>query len=200
MDNEHAEKLPDPWAVKHPDWTAWQTIQRTRLWKAVALMCDIDPASLESAFFPDKLDTVFNPPTGQFAEWLTLAKSAIGSDLLRTVSLNAACLEDSEVTLSSVATWAAAISLKLPAGFIWQPNTITEISNWPWGRHNTVLLQKLAMAADRFWKNYDPSDPSTAPTNKQVSDWLVQQNVSTRTAEGIATILRVDGLPTGPRK
>lgn len=200
MDNENAEKLPDLWAVKRPDWNAWQTIQRTRLWKAVALMCDIDPASLESSFFPDKLDTVFKQPTGQFDAWLTLAKSAIGSDLLRPVSLNTAYLEDSEVKLSSIATWARTIGLELPTGFVWQPEAITDVSNWPWGRHNTVLLQKLAMAADRFWKNYDSSDPSTAPTNKQVIDWLVEQGVATRTAEVIATILRVDGLPTGPRK
>jgi len=71
---------------------------------------------------------------------------------------------------------------------------------WPWGDYETDLLKKIAVAADRFWKNYDPSDHTTAPTNKQVIDWLITQNVSQRMAENMATILRVDGLPTGPRK
>jgi hypothetical protein len=71
---------------------------------------------------------------------------------------------------------------------------------WPWGSHETELLRKLAAAAERFWRLYDPSDISTAPTNQQVSDWLRTQGVSDRIAESMATILRLDGLPTGPRK
>lgn len=73
-------------------------------------------------------------------------------------------------------------------------------AKWPWGGYETELLQKLATAADRFWKLYDPTDNTTAPTNQQVIDWLKQQGVAERTAEVMATILRADGLPTGPRK
>jgi hypothetical protein len=72
--------------------------------------------------------------------------------------------------------------------------------DWPWGRHETALLRKLAAAAQRFWRNYNSADPTTAPTNQQVIDWLKGQGVSERTAEIMATILRADGLPTGPRK
>jgi hypothetical protein len=71
---------------------------------------------------------------------------------------------------------------------------------WPWGSHETELLRHLAAAADRFWKNYDPSDPTTAPTNQQVMDWLKDRGVSDRAAEVMASILRADRLPTGPRK
>jgi hypothetical protein len=71
---------------------------------------------------------------------------------------------------------------------------------WPWGPHETVLLKRLADAATRYWKNYDPSDPTTAPTNKEVSDWLQSQNVANRVAEVMAQILRADGLRPGPRK
>lgn len=70
----------------------------------------------------------------------------------------------------------------------------------PWGKHDTALLQHLAAAAEKFWKNYDPSDNTTAPTNAQIIDWLVERHVTKRTAEVMATILRADGLPTGPRK
>jgi len=70
---------------------------------------------------------------------------------------------------------------------------------WPWGTHETTLLRHLAAAAKRFWVNYDPSDIGTAPTNSAVVDWLREQGVAQRTAEVVATILRADGLPTGPR-
>lgn len=71
---------------------------------------------------------------------------------------------------------------------------------WPWGEYETDLLRKLAGAADRFWRLYDPSDPSTAPTNEHVEEWLVKEGVAKRTAAIMATILRADGLRPGPRK
>lgn len=73
-------------------------------------------------------------------------------------------------------------------------------TQWPWGEHSTSLLGLLAAAASRFWLRYDASDPSTAPTNQQVSDWLVERKVSRNVADVVATLLRADGLPTGPRK
>lgn len=72
--------------------------------------------------------------------------------------------------------------------------------SWPWGEHETELLRHLAEAAKQFWALYDSSDNSTAPTNQQVTDWLVNRGVAQRNAEIMATILRADGLPSGPRK
>lgn len=69
----------------------------------------------------------------------------------------------------------------------------------PWGNHTTKKLHLMYLAYERFWTNYDPDDPSTASTNEQVADWLVQQGMSKRASEIIATILRADGLRTGPR-
>lgn len=72
---------------------------------------------------------------------------------------------------------------------------------WPWGTHNTELLGHLDAAARHFWRLYDPSDFSTAPTNEMVSDWLQEERgVSKDKAKAIASILRADGLPTGPRR
>ena len=73
---------------------------------------------------------------------------------------------------------------------------------WPWGNHHTELLGHLDAAARRYWgANYDPSDPTTAPTNSTVSEWLrTDRKVSKTMAESIASMLRPDGLPTGPRK
>ncbi len=73
-------------------------------------------------------------------------------------------------------------------------------SAWPWGTHDTKLLRDMAAAAHALWKNYDPAEPDTAPTNDQVETFLVARGVSKSMAEKMATILRADGLPTGPRK
>lgn len=73
------------------------------------------------------------------------------------------------------------------------------VRHWPWGAHETALLRHLAAAASYLWANYDPSEPDTAPTNKMVSNWLQDQGVTERIAESMATILRADGLRTGPR-
>lgn len=74
------------------------------------------------------------------------------------------------------------------------------VGRWPWGRHETSLLKHMATAGERFWSRYDPDDNTTAPTNEQVSGWLKDNGVAKRTAEVMASILRPDGLPTGPRR
>lgn len=73
-------------------------------------------------------------------------------------------------------------------------------NRWPWGSHHTEMLGHLEAAAQTFWVRYDPADPSTAPTNEMVSRWLRdERGVSREKANAIASILRVDGLRTGPR-
>jgi hypothetical protein len=73
---------------------------------------------------------------------------------------------------------------------------------WPWGNHHTELLEHLNVAAQRYWgERYDPTDATTAPINSMVSEWLQKERKISRTmADAIASILRPDGLPTGPRK
>jgi hypothetical protein len=81
-----------------------------------------------------------------------------------------------------------------------EPLASRTVHEWPWGTHETKLLRHLADAGDRFWRRYDPADPSTGPENSHVVDWLRERGVSARTAEVMATILRADDLPSGPRK
>ena len=92
--------------------------------------------------------------------------------------------------------WAASKFPNLPKFPVTDPLP----ARWPWGDYETKLLQKLAEAADRFWKLYDPADNTTAPTNQHVVEWLKSEKVAARTAEIMAQILRADGLPPGPRK
>lgn len=71
---------------------------------------------------------------------------------------------------------------------------------WPWGHHHTEMLGHLEAAGKRYWMNYDPNDISTAPTNTMVADWLQsERGVSNDKAKAIASILRPEGLRTGPR-
>jgi len=192
----------DPFGtIRKPNWDAWNTTHQTRLWYAVALACDLDPSNYQ-LFDNPSLSTLMKQPPKQFDDLLIMAKSSIGaSGVLKLISKSAEGLEESEVKLSNFATWLKAIGHRPPASFLWQPEAIT-LSNmdWPWGRYETDLLRKFAAAADHFWKNYDPSEPSAAHTNKEVSDWLINHGVAVRTAEVMATMLRPDGLPTGPRK
>ena len=81
-------------------------------------------------------------------------------------------------------------------------------SPWPWGNHHTELLGHLEAAALEFWVNYDPQNTkATAPKNETVIAWLMarkvpskNRKVSNQMATAIATLLRPDDLPTGPRK
>lgn len=72
---------------------------------------------------------------------------------------------------------------------------------WPWGEHHTETLGHLEAAARKYWVLYDPSDISTAPTNEMVIEWLQSdRGISREKARSIASMLRPDGLPTGPRR
>lgn len=102
-----------------------------------------------------------------------------------------------------VADWLAAIRLNSIYQFrLAQPSGVNEVTgHWPWGDHHTELLGHVEAAAMRYWVNYDPTDSTTAPINRDVAEWLVsERNMSQKMAESIASILRADGLPTGPRK
>ena len=69
-----------------------------------------------------------------------------------------------------------------------------------WPAHETKNLTALRLAAVKFWSNYHPNDPATAPTNGAVSEWLVKEHdLSPTLAGAMATILRADQLKTGPR-
>lgn len=201
--NHHGASNPEqvPEAFRRPAWDDWKSKDCVRLWQAVALACEIDPSQF-TIFEDPGLTRFFTPPPKSFEDLLIMAKGSIGAGgILKLVSKSAEGLEESEIRLSTFTTWLKSIGHQPPIEFPWQPEIITFSNmNWPWGRHETDLLRKLAAAAHRFWNNYEPNDSTTAPTNKQVIDWLKEQGVSERTAEAMATILRADGLLPGPRK
>lgn len=103
-----------------------------------------------------------------------------------------------------VADWLDAIRLKSIYQFRFDQSSDSNgiTGHWPWGAHHTELLGHLEAAAKRYYcVNYEPTDATTAPINKDVSEWLMtERKVSQKMAESIASMLRPDGLATGPRK
>lgn len=167
-----------------------------------ALACDIDPSNFQP-FGPTvetSVDGFLTPVPQHLKDLLDLAKSAVGSGVLKLSAKHAGNFIASEVVLSDFATWLSKIGHKTPAEFPWTPQQLRPgIHQWPWGGYQTKALGLLALAADKFWKHYDPSDKSTAPKNDTVIAWLVENGVTQRKAEVIASLLRADDLPTGPR-
>ena len=76
------------------------------------------------------------------------------------------------------------------------------LGRWPWGNYHTEALGHLEAAVREFWVSYDPARPKeTAPKNDIVAAWLEsERGVSPTLAGYMASILRADDLPTGPRK
>ena len=111
--------------------------------------------------------------------------------------------DEQEFSRDELTRWLSVIRIKSIYQFdLKQPDAIQNTSGrWPWGNHHTQLLGHLEAAAREFWVKYDPQNQKgTAPKRDEVIAWLRTRKVSNQTATAIATILRPDDLPTGPRK
>ncbi len=190
-------------SLPKPIWPDWVRIRHCALWQAAALACDVDP----SIYKPYGLtanasrDSVLTAVPSNLQGLLDLAQSAVASGTLKISRIGDATLMQSEVELSEFSTWLRMLGHRAPIEYPWIPQKLNAGAfKWPWGSYQTKELQVLALAADRFWTNYDPQDPSTAPTNDVVIAWLIEQGVSERKADVIASVLRADDLRPGPRK
>ena len=187
--------------LSKPNWSEWDRKTRCPLWTAAALACDVEPGNyphgLPSEYTPDFSLTPVPP---QLWELLGLAKSAVGGGTLRVFQKEGTNLMQRDVDLAEFTSWLNRLGHKPPDGYPWTAKELAPGAyQWPWGPHQTKDLAIFAMAADKFWRNYDPTDQSTAPTNAAVIDWLVERNVAKRTAEVMASMLRPEDLRPGPR-
>jgi hypothetical protein len=195
--------LPD----RPPNWKKWRHMPDVKIWEAVALSLDIDPDEVFHNSQGWMVDTHLFDESKEFGDRLQIAGRCLGAGTgLSPRILSMSDRSASRVSLAEFAAWAISVDFQIPTQLVDMAtlkakNTTPEKkSAWPWGDHETELLRKLSAAAKRYWVNYDPSEPDTAPTNRDVTDWLKSQGVADRTAEVMATILRVDGLRPGPRK
>lgn len=148
------------------------------------------PFELESVRMSD-LSRQWDPreEVSEFSDWLA--------------SNHRSQFEDQIFSRHVVADWLSAIKLESIYQFkLDQPSNENEVTGqWPWGGYHTDLLGHLEAAARQFWMHYDPSDETYPPTNDTVIDWLKNEHkVSDNMAKAMATMLRPDGLRTGPRK
>lgn len=102
-------------------------------------------------------------------------------------------------TLGHAAIWAAkngyAIRPELAA--IVAPSAYPAPPTLP----ETENMKLQRMAFDKFYANADPDDPTSYPTNADVSKWLKDQGLSNRLAESNATNIRPKEAPKGrPQK
>lgn len=145
------------------------------------------------------------PPDGlMFLELEQIAQDSKPRNLLLSIlDTMVSTGEEYRIRREEIGRWLSAIGMKSVYQFDRsQPPAIEKVSgHWPWGDHHTELLGHLEAAAKRYWVNYEPTDATTAPTNKEVAEWLMnERKLSQKMAESIASMLRPDGLATGPRK
>ena len=208
---------------RKPRWSKWRLIPEWELWEAVALSLNIEPKQVkkkswngglypsnfaESREFIHRAEILYRiVESGRAAKsglnlqrepGAKLAATVTPADFMRWLDSSA-----SEWTipdeLEAIADHSQNTDSASGAGS--QSNNENSFRRWPWGRHETELLRHLEAAARKWWANYDPDDPTTAPTNEKVVEWLQKERgvSSDRTANAIAKILRADNLPPGRR-
>lgn len=199
-----------------PDYTRWDTINEFDVHTAAFLLLDLEPyqptrdrplppvvqtlaIQIDRELKPDRdMRKVVHSPVGFSRR--RLSGESQGAQLQSRPGARYYSRERlvEYAQANKLHTPAFLVELRAPrplAGPATQPNPL-----WPWGEYETPLLRVLAETAERFWVNYDPSQPDTAPTNQQVVEWLISQKVSGRVAHVIATILRDERISPGPRK
>lgn len=189
-------------------WRKWSRMRLACLWEAVALHCYLDPHPRHMT--KNTITSSTDAPAGSaarlFQERWMIAWHHGSDGVLKTTGRPGEDFRDRAVRLSDYAQWARELGMTLPPYFPTAPTSkLTTIDKWPWGTHDTAMLGHLSAAATEFWKpvseggNYDPERPTTAKSNKVVAAWLFQRTNSDNISKAMATILRADNLPPGPR-
>lgn len=190
----------DPFGRNKPKWAEWKSATKAKLWHAVALACDLDSTSLGFFDIDKHRSSLSLGYPAIFVNLLKLAINNLGQDSLLGPA-NMTDLEGTEIELSKFAAWLKNVGHIPPDEFPWIPDNIPLGNHvWPWGKYETNLLATLALAADKFWKDYNPNT-SNPPKQPEVVSWLLRNGApSNNIAEAIATILRADGLPTRSKR
>jgi hypothetical protein len=196
MGDESGHIANDPRRKRTEEWERWfqligvfrifpSTLRRIARERAL-LFCPVAPVSWWTAESPVSRSTSGNPKV-RFEAYLydhVSGERPVSFDSIRFGA------ED----IRKYGTGTESVEAGAPAGRF--PPRI-----WPWGNHDTEALGYLAAAAEKWWSLYDANDPTTAPTNNNVAEWLIAEyNLSSQRAHAIASLLRADGLRNGPRK
>jgi hypothetical protein len=181
---------------KH-DLKHWDFAFEFQIAEAAALIAGVEPG-----YLPGGKDS----PIYKRLDWDSHQSFVAGNKWRRESEDQLECLEGRRMpmfTRIEIVRWLNCVGLQ--SDYLFErvaPGTSERSgSRWPWGDHNTTMLGHLEAAAKRFWSNYDPEDSTTANTNATISDWLQsERKVSKTMANSIASMLRPDDLPPGPRR
>lgn len=186
--------------VDPPDWKRIMALEPSLpLFEWVCAFIGLDP--YDSQFMPDEAQA-------DFKRYEDLLTRAIARDELPATEGTTARGDTTwQIAAQALSAWCLAKGVRYPlpspvAAVTSMPPRVVEpiAGRWPWGDHSTKALELLADAARQWWTTYDPAEPNTAPTNREVVDYLMQKGASQKLAESMASILRADDLQTGRRK
>jgi hypothetical protein len=194
-------------------WIIWSNMPIGPLWKVVALHCGVDPDSVMQADLAMTMCPSVRSPEWFYQQRIDLAVAHVKNGTLDCFERKAAIVQ-SDVRLPVYAAWAESMGAghEVQAQFPRHPQTAIptpvveafSATRWPWGSHETERLKLFAQVGE-FWRpvseggKYDPTDPTTAPTNAMIENWLQQRGVRKTPSEVMATMLRKDGMSPGPR-
>ena len=188
---------------RRPDWEWWGNVDEVTVIEAVALSMDIDPNKLHYRKPPGTMGEVeVRDESPEFEKRFSLAIRNL-KVLEARGRYDVDELENCSMKLVKFTAVALSWNWKIPpemAALAEPDKRDAKILEWPWGSRETKLLGHLAEAAKELWSRYDPTDATTAPTNIQVQDFLINRKVSKRVAQVMAQILRADELPSGNHK
>lgn len=190
------------------DLSHWNITKEFGIIQAAALIMGIDPANIknnESIFMPAifLITEQYGLSLNNYPNLPPEALASVAMEKNKTLDESGSNINEQKFSRKELARWLSALDVNSVYSFdLKQQNTIQKpAGHWPWGNHHTDMLGHLEAAARRYWgRNYDPLDATTAPTNATVSEWLqTERKVSRTMADSIASMLRANGLPPGPR-
>lgn len=193
-----------------PVWEAWICRSELTLEQAVALSCDIEPEALRApeqwGFGDDDEEAAKLNLYGSRLE-IARGEAAAGVAFKVRQGRDKDGRKTSLVRMVAFARWAIALS-KLPTVWRGLPTAFELLASgspapkWPWGDRSTELLDHLVEASN-LWKDYDSSNPASAPTQEEVVEFLGKRKwkgklISGRVAKVMAQLLQADDLRPGP--
>ncbi len=138
----------------------WGEVEDISLISAALLTLGINPSSLDEEMEAYGEPVSVDELPDDFLPRIEVLRSAIRSGKLNTVALIYDKFEYIDEQKTRIRTddfveWCNAKGIKHNV-----PNRAAPLptTKWLWGDHETKLLRDFAAAADKFWKNYDPSD------------------------------------------
>jgi len=213
-----------------PDWKYWTAYDLIEVWQAVALSIDRDPASiadhrqrrtsgqrrgpirlfdggpefdkrldiLKSAY--DRHPSQFIRPNDHYAGFRPFEETKVFPEKVREffVSRGFDVPQEWRFTHSQLPEQASVGAS--------QTNSAVPLGRWPWGDYETKPLQVMAEAVYQLWSTFDPEQPETAPTQRDVTKFIAKRLSEVgyvnpdAIANAMATIIRHEKAPQGRRR